>query len=152
MVTASRNRSEAKTSPEADLPDDLLDRLVSRTKHGDVAAFEQLYEAFATKILNYLYRMTGSREEAEDLGQETFVLAFRNLKALKDNRKLQSWIYLIAQNNVYQRYRRQTPLLGSLEQQSIAPQVERIAVPSKIPEEGVLSKELMEVILEQSSP
>ena len=65
---------------------------------------------------------------------------------LKDNRKLQSWLYRISQNNVYQRYRGQTPFLESLEQQRIAPQVERIAAPSKAPEEGVLSKELMEVI------
>ena len=145
-MTVSRNRSEAKTSPAKDLPKDLLEKLVSKAKDGDVAAFEQLYKAFATKILNYLYRMTGSREEAEDLGQETFVLAFRNLKALKDNRKLQSWLYRIAQNNVYQRYRGQTPLLESLDQPMITPQAQRIAAPSKTPEEGVLSKELMEVI------
>ena len=145
-MTVSRNRSEAKTSPAKDLPKDLLEKLVAKAKDGDVAAFEQLYKAFATKILNYLYRMTGSREEAEDLGQETFVLAFRNLKALKDNRKLQSWLYRIAQNNVYQRYRGQTPLLESLDQPMITPQAQRIAAPSKTPEEGVLSKELMEVI------
>ena len=47
--------------------------------------FRNCIEPTEKKILNYVYRMTGSRDEAEDLMQDTFVLAYRKLKSLKEN-------------------------------------------------------------------
>jgi hypothetical protein len=53
-----------------------LKKLVSKAKRGDVEAFQQLYELYSRKILNYIYRLTGSRAETEDLTQDTFVRIF----------------------------------------------------------------------------
>lgn len=128
-----------------------LSRLVARAKKGDVAAFQELYRLYGDKILNYIYRLTGSREEAEDLTQDTFVLAYKNLTSLKDNSKFQSWLFRIAQNNVYQKYRGKTPQFESIDQEE-SPQlsdVQKLATHIKSPEDQVLSGEL-ERLVEQA--
>ena len=125
-----------------------LEDLVSRAKKGSVEAFQELYEVYSRKILNYTYRLTGSREEAEDLTQDTFVLAYNKLTSLKENSKFQSWIFRIAQNNVYQKYRGTKPKFDSLDEIE-APEssaAQKLITPHRGPEERLLSGELEQVI------
>lgn len=130
------------------IPLDQVEALVSRAQKEDVEAFQSLYEAYSRKILNYLYRMTRSRSEAEDLAQDTFILAYRNIKALKDPRKFQSWLFRIAQNNVYQKYRGKKPRLESIDQEESTElsDVQRLATPRNSPEQNVMSGELEDMI------
>ena len=98
--------------------------------------------------MNYTYRLTGSREEAEDLTQDTFVLAYKNLTSLKENGKFQSWLFRIAQNNVYQKYRGTRPQFDSLDEIE-APEssaAQKLITPHTSPEERLLSDELEKVI------
>ncbi len=128
-------------------PEHLAD-LVGRVKSGDVEAFRQLYEGYGRKITNYIYRLTGSRSEAEDLAQDTFVLAFKKIGALKDDRKFQSWLFRIAQNNVYQKYRGKRPHFESIDDEE-GPELSdlhQLETALKNPEDRVLSTELQEVI------
>ncbi len=80
--------------------------LVREAQGGDRAAIEEIYREFAPRIYNFLYRMLGSREEAEDVTQQTFVIVIRQLSSLRDAGQLESWIYKIARNEVYQKFRR----------------------------------------------
>lgn len=130
-----------------------LSTLVRGAQRGDIEDFQKLYAVFSRKILNYLYRMTGSREEAEDLAQDTFVLAFRKLDTLKEPAKFQSWLFRIAQNNVYQRYRGKKPQLESIdrEEASELSDLQRLATPQLDPEGSVLSDELERLIEETIS-
>lgn len=131
---------------DAESPD--LAVLVPKAQAGDVESFHALYGFYGKKILNYLYRMTGSREEAEDLMQETFVLAYKNLGALKEPVKFQSWLYRIAQNNVYQRYRGKRPRMETIEdtEKEINESAYSSSSSQKNPEESVLSDELQSVV------
>ena len=124
-------------------------KLVSKAKKGDVEAFQQLYELYSRKILNYIYRLTGSREEAEDLTQDTFVLAYKNLKSLKESSKFQSWLFRIAQNNVYQMYRVKKPQMNPLPDEGSEPaETETLTTSQKSPEDSLLSSELEQIIEE----
>lgn len=130
---------------ESAVPD--LEALVLAAQKGDVESFHRLYDLYGKKILNYLYRMTGSREEAEDLMQESFVLAYKNIGSLKEAAKFQSWLYRIAQNNVYQRHRGKRPRIESLE--DTEREINESAITSGAgsdPETKLLSKELEAVI------
>jgi len=49
-------------------------------------------------VISLLFRLTGDRALAEDLAQETFVKAFRNLAAFDATRRLSAWILRIAHN------------------------------------------------------
>ena len=127
--------------------EDQLEKLVGRAKKGEVAAFQELYEFYGKKILNYLYRMIGSREEAEDLTQDTFILAYKNLNSLKENAKFQGWLFRIAQNNVYQKYRGKGPFMEPMSQEGQdVSEVQKLATSLRGPEESVLSKELEQIV------
>jgi len=141
-----RGETRAKSTGPVVEPE-RLDALVNAGKNGDVTAFSQLYALYGKKILNYIFRLTGSREEAEDLMQDTFVLAFRNLHSLKENAKFQSWLFRIAQNNVFQKYRGKMPQIESIDAEgSENPVVAELASGSKGPEETILSDELERVV------
>ena len=125
-----------------------LKRLVGRAKQGNIEAFQQLYGVYSRKILNYIFRLTGSRQEAEDLTQDTFVLAYKNLPSLKQNERFQSWLFRIAQNNVYQLYRNQKAPTTSLDEREDTemPADQRMASTELNPEELMLSGELGEIV------
>ena len=126
-----------------------LRKLVSKAKRGDVEAFQQLYALYSRKILNYTYRLTGSRDEAEDLTQDTFILAYKNLKSLKESAKFQSWLFRIAQNNVYQMYRVKKPQMHPLpDEGSELAETVKLTTPQNSPEDRLLSSELEQVIEE----
>ena len=132
----------------AKLSGDALDRLIGRVQSGEVAAFEEVYSIYGKKILGYIYRMTGSRADAEDLAQETFVSAFHKIGTLKENRKFQSWLYRIAQNKVYQRFRTRPPHHESIDADEglDASDMQRLTASVKNPESSIMSKELQDVI------
>ena len=69
-------------------------------------AIAQLYDAYAPALLRYLKRLTGSREEAEDLAQETFLKALRHWNKLEANTNAQAWLFRIARNAAYDSFRR----------------------------------------------
>jgi RNA polymerase sigma-70 factor, ECF subfamily len=91
--------------------------LVAEARKGDRAAFQSIYEYYVRRIYNFLFRMVGSVEEAEDLAQQTFLVVLQQLGNLRDASQLESWIYRIARNEVYQRFRKKKP--GSVEDEGI---------------------------------
>jgi RNA polymerase sigma-70 factor (ECF subfamily) len=125
-----------------------LKSLVLEAQRGDVNAFKELYGRYVHKIVNFLYRMTGSREEAEDLAQDTFVLVYRKIGDLKDPERFQSWLFRIAQNNVYQLYRGRKVQLDSIDQEETQEltDMQKLTTPIKSPEDAFLSNELEDLI------
>jgi len=93
----------------------LLVKWIRRAKKGDLRSFEKIYDLYARRILNFVHRMVNSAEEAEELTQETFVTVYQKLGSLKDNTKFEPWIYRIARNYVYQRYRSRPPATVSID-------------------------------------
>lgn len=73
-------------------------QLVQKTlKNPDDYAF--IIDRFEAPILRYIFRMTGaSHEEVEELGQMTFIKAYRSLNGFDVRLKLSSWLYRIAHN------------------------------------------------------
>lgn len=60
-------------------------------------------------MVSLIARITGDRAQAEDLAQETFVKAFRNLAAFDTTRRLSSWLFRIAHNTAIDAMRRSRP-------------------------------------------
>ena len=81
-------------------------RIIDRVLDGDTNAFNLLVWQWEKPIYNYIYRMTGNREDALDLCQESFLKAYRELGALKDKGRFSSWLYRIAHNVCYSRFRK----------------------------------------------
>jgi RNA polymerase sigma factor (sigma-70 family) len=72
--------------------------LLARVRGGDDTAFEALYDAYHRRLLAFCQHMLGSREEAEDVLQHTFMAAYRSLRAGYEVVDLKAWLYTIARN------------------------------------------------------
>ncbi len=68
--------------------------------------FERLFTEYQHSIFNYVYRLVGDRDRAEDITQDTFVKAYRKLESLTDETSTRSWLYRIATNTAIDEMRR----------------------------------------------
>ena len=72
--------------------------LVSLFLASDPRGFDALVERYQARLLNFVYRIIGDRERAEDLVQEAFVRVHRHLSRFDRAKKFSTWIYTIASN------------------------------------------------------
>lgn len=70
--------------------------LADRSRLGDRAAFEQLVRRTGRLVFARLYLDTANAHEAEDLTQETFLVAWRHIRRLSDSAAFRGWILSIA--------------------------------------------------------
>lgn len=80
--------------------------LISRCQKADVAAFNEIVGRYKGRIYNYLYRMTGNAEDAEDLTQETFVRMYTGIASFRADATLSTWLFRIAGNLCVDAFRR----------------------------------------------
>ncbi len=59
---------------------------------------EEIYKKYAKKIYNYLLNLTNDEDIAEDLLQETFYSAVKNINKFKHESSVKTWLYTIAKN------------------------------------------------------
>ena len=67
--------------------------------------FQQIYKEYFPKISGYLTRLTGNKEEAEDLTQEVFIKVHGALEGFEGRSSLSTWIYKIATNTANDHFR-----------------------------------------------
>jgi RNA polymerase sigma-70 factor (ECF subfamily) len=74
------------------------EQLILLFQKEDVGAFNEIVFRYKDKAVNFLFRYTGDRDEAEDLAQDTFVKVFRSKHLYKEIAKFSTWFYTIALN------------------------------------------------------
>jgi RNA polymerase sigma-70 factor (ECF subfamily) len=74
------------------------DALVRQSQNGEAAAFAELIKRHQRMIHSLTFRMTGSLDDAEDLAQETFINAYRQIASYRGASKFSTWLYRIAMN------------------------------------------------------
>ncbi len=72
--------------------------LVQAYLAGESHGFDILVERYHVRLLNFVYRIVGDRERAEDLVQEAFVRVHRHLARFDRTKKFSTWAYTIASN------------------------------------------------------
>ncbi|MDA2933894.1 sigma-70 family RNA polymerase sigma factor [Acidobacteria bacterium AH-259-D05] len=83
-----------------------LEETVKRVQKGSAEDFQKLYTLYSKPIYNFIWRLIGSTEDAEDLTQETFLKVHSEIKNLRQAGQFKFWLYRIARNEVYQKQRR----------------------------------------------
>ena len=113
---------------------DAMDRYAS----GDNAAFGELYDRLAPRLLGFLHRQTGDRARAEDLVQQTFLQMHCARETYVTGADVLPWAFAIARRLAIDSYRRgkRVVLDGDLD---LAPLVSELA-----PEEALRSKRAAE--------
>jgi RNA polymerase sigma-70 factor (ECF subfamily) len=109
-VFADMNREKAKWK---DLTDE---ELMLRVQSGETACFDLLVDRYKTRLFNYLFRLTSSRDDAEEIAQEAFVKAYIHAEKYKTIARFSTWLYTIATNLVrnQMRSRSRKPKIFSL--------------------------------------
>ena len=82
------------------------EQIVERALTGDAEAFGEIVRRWERRIFALAFGMLGREEEARDATQETFLAAFRNLRAFRGEAKVSSWLHRIAVNQCITRQRR----------------------------------------------
>jgi RNA polymerase sigma-70 factor (ECF subfamily) len=93
---------------EVNEPDDAT--LMSHVRRGDRDAFALLIERHKDAVVTYLTRLSGNRDRAEDLGQETFLRLFRFAGGYLEQGCLRAYLFRIATNLVRTEQRRERRL------------------------------------------
>src|SRR5262245_46783567 len=118
--------------------------VVTRAKGGDEDAFHLIFNRYGRPVLSFINNLVQNRELAEELAQETFVRAYRNLPGLKDEMRLSTWLFGIARNVVREstrQARRDEKKVGLDEPESM-----RLESKNILPEGAMLDRELAETI------
>ncbi|HSS21096.1 MAG TPA: sigma-70 family RNA polymerase sigma factor [Pyrinomonadaceae bacterium] len=82
------------------------EQIVERALTGDAEAFGEIVKRWERRIFALSFGMLGREEDARDATQETFLAAFRNLRAFRGEAKVSSWLHRIAVNQCITRQRR----------------------------------------------
>jgi RNA polymerase sigma-70 factor (ECF subfamily) len=144
-VHTDSNRDRAKWKDHTD------EELMLRVQDGDTDCYDVLVERFKVRLFNYLFRLTGSRDDAEEIAQEAFVKAYIHSDKYKTIARFSTWLYTIATNLVRNRLRSRSraPKIVSLWTRSADSDEERtldIEDTRKSPDEVINDAELGEII------
>jgi len=124
-------------------------RLIERARRDDREAFAELVEMYKDKIYQLAFRMTGNRQEAEDIAQETFLRVYANLHSYDINLKFSTWIYRIATNLCIDRGRKKKADFSLDEEVAGSEGLDwhsRLPSKEKSPAEKVVIRELQETV------
>lgn len=113
-------------------------RLVERCRAGDPAAFEELYRRHAGRLYNLAYRMAGSAQDAEDLLQDIFLLAYRKLGGFRGDSSVGTWLYRLAMNHCLDVLRHRQTRMSQRTDSLDAPEAPEVA--ARMPRLGGVSR------------
>ncbi|WP_158277498.1 sigma-70 family RNA polymerase sigma factor [Opitutus sp. ER46] len=119
--------------------------LVTRTLAGDREAYRRIVERYQALVCSVAYSSTGDLAHSEDVAQETFVAAWRQLRQLREPGSLRSWLCGIARNLVANRRRQ----LATEPSHAGSPLPVDAAGPEPLPSEAAVRRE-QEAILWQA--
>lgn len=99
------HREVRKKKEKAKGPSDK--ELVHRLKEsGDLAAFEELVNRYEAKVYHLALRLTGNREDAEEVLQDTFLQVYEKIRTFREEAAFSSWLYRVTANFAYMKLRR----------------------------------------------
>jgi len=113
--------------------------LVTESLSGNREAFGQIVSRYQSLVCSLAYSATGSLSQSEDLAQDTFVTAWKQLRELREPEKLRAWLCGIARNLINNFLRRQqhepSHRAEPLEEISASPSAEPLPVDKTISKE-----------------
>src|SRR5688572_27684244 len=89
-----------------DTPED-MGVLIARCLTGDQGAYARMYDRYASGAYRLCYSLLLNKQDAEDVVQDSFVYAFKNLRRYDSQRaSFKTWLYTIAVSRCRNMYRR----------------------------------------------
>lgn len=93
------------TSKDDSVKKELDNALLVEVKLGNESAFRQLFTQWEKPLFNYIYKLTGSQQDAEDICQETFTTLWLSRGSIDPSKNIKTYIYLIARQITWKLFR-----------------------------------------------
>ena len=77
---------------------DNQEELIFQLKNHSEKGFKLLHQLYGKKVFNLAYKITGNKEDARDITQETFIRVYRSIDSFREESRLFTWVYTIAKN------------------------------------------------------
>jgi len=111
------------------------EQLIADYLKGDAKSLEVLVRRYLNPIFSFVFRYTGSIQDAEDITQEVFVKIWRNLKRFKREKSFKTWIFSIAKNTSIDFLRKSRSAFGGKKMVSFSDTLtEKFADPNPLPD------------------
>ncbi|WP_439181470.1 RNA polymerase sigma factor [Carboxylicivirga taeanensis] len=89
------------------------ERLIQRSKQGDVEAFSLLLDKYTRYLYTVVFRFVNEEEEAKDVVQDTFIVVWKKLKQYDSRQaKFTTWLYTIAVRQAIDTLRKRKPCVA----------------------------------------
>jgi len=124
------------------------EQLTTKYLKGDKKALEVLIKRYLKTIYSFVYRYVGNTSDAEDITQEVFVRAWRNLKKFNQQKSFKTWIFSIAKNASIDFLRRKKAISFSELENEEGENIfsETLIDPSPLPDKFLERKETGEIL------
>ena len=109
------------------MPERTLDAVYSLAalQKGDRTEFARLVDTYSAPIYRLALKIVGTPQDAEDVLQETFIKAYRNLSTFEGRSSFSTWLYRIASNEAFMSLRRRKPEAVSVDAEIETPDGEQ---------------------------
>lgn len=107
------------------------DALLARIQAGDKEACARCIDHFAPRIYGIALRLMENEADAEDVVQETFIAALKNIDDFEGRSSLGTWLYRIAYNTAMMKLRKPLPPILSVDE-ALTPSEEGLTVPQQL--------------------
>jgi RNA polymerase sigma-70 factor (ECF subfamily) len=117
---------------------------VAKARAGDADAYRVLVERHSRALFRLAFRMTGNESDAEDVVQESFLRAYRQLGKFDDRAAFGTWLYRIATNcslDLVRSRKRRSEQIAPADEEMESP-LENLPAPDPTPERSALSAEV----------
>jgi RNA polymerase sigma-70 factor, ECF subfamily len=91
------------------------DEVIRLAQQGDLKAFELIYRLHSPRVYALCLRLVRDPVEAEDFTQDVFLQLFRKIHTFRGESAFSSWLYRLAANVVFMRFRKKRLTMSSLE-------------------------------------
>ena len=132
-------------SPASSFAIDVPATLLARARRGEAAAFEQLYRSFERPVFTLALRLTGRREEAQDVLQDTMMKLFDRVAEFRGDSPFWGWLRQIAVNEALMLLRRRGRLHADGEYDEAALTDHEQLLPPRAADAAILGRALAEL-------
>lgn len=119
-------------------------KLLTACLNGDTTAFEIIVHKYKSLVCAITYSAVGQMEESEELAQQTFVNAWKNLKQLKDFNKFKAWLLSITRNVIRDSFKKHNHDVVS--KATPIDNLEEIEAQTPDPSHNLISKEQQAIV------
>jgi RNA polymerase sigma-70 factor (ECF subfamily) len=116
--------------------------VLARARQGDSDAFRALVERHSRRVFRLAFRMTGNEQDAEDVVQESFLRAYRQLGRFESRANFGTWLYRIVANCSVDLMRARQARRDQVRAEPLEPVAESSAVDTPDPERLAKSAEI----------